>query len=84
MRRGVLYMALSAFGFSVMMRGRAVNTWRYRITPTATGCDVTESFELDNNPFTRIYWLVAGRWRGKTNVDGMRQTLERIKAVVDA
>ena len=71
------------FGFSVMMQGRAVNTWRYEITPTASGCDVTESFELDNNPFTKIYWTIAGHWRGRTNRNGMRQTLERIKAVVD-
>jgi len=31
----------------------------------------------------RLYWLVAGPVRGRVNRNGMRATLERIKAVVE-
>jgi hypothetical protein len=71
------------FAFAVVARGITVNTWGYRITPTSDGCDVTEYFRLSPLPPLRLYWAVMGRWRGRTNVDGMRQTLERIKAVVE-
>jgi hypothetical protein len=72
------------FAFTVIVRGIPVNTWGYRITPTATGCDVTEYFRLSPLPPLRLYWAVLGRWRNRTNVEGMRQTLERIKTVVEA
>lgn len=72
------------FAFVVVIRGVPVNTWGYRITPTATGCDVTEYFRLSPLPPLRLYWALLGHWRNRTNVDGMRQTLERIKAVVEA
>jgi uncharacterized protein YndB with AHSA1/START domain len=76
--------APKVFAFTVVVRDRDVNTWKYEITPTATGCDVTESFSLAPNPFLKLYWAVLGPLRNKTNVEGMRQTLERIKAVVDS
>jgi hypothetical protein len=72
------------FAFAVIIRGVAVNTWGYRIAPTADGCDVTEYFRLSPLPPLRLYWAVMGRWRNRTNVEGMRHTLERIKAVVEA
>jgi len=73
------------FGFAVEgPGGRTVNNWHYRFDPAADGTDVTESFELDDNPLTRLYWKIAGRARGRTNVNGMRTTLERIKAFVEA
>lgn len=77
------------FGFTVMAGKRPVNTWRYRIEPAGDatgpdGVDVTESFELDRAPVLRAYWAVLGRLRGRTNRQGMRTTLERIKAVVEA
>lgn len=71
------------FGFDVVMKDRPVNTWTYRIVPAGDGCDVTESFQLDPNPLLKAYWKVLGRARGKTNTDGMRQTLERIREVVE-
>ena len=49
-----------------------------------TGSDVTESFQLQNILPLKLYWMVMGRLRGRTNVKGMRTTLERIKAVVEA
>jgi hypothetical protein len=72
------------FAFTVIIRGISVNTWGYRITPTATGCDVTEYFRLSPHLPLRLYWAVLGHWRNRTNVDGMRHTLERIKQVVEA
>ncbi len=33
---------------------------------------------------TRVYWTLLGWTRGKTNEKGMRTTLERMKAVVEA
>lgn len=71
------------FAFAVLAGRRPLNTWRYRMEPTGDGTDVTESFELTPTPLLRLYWLVAGSARGRTNVDGMRTTLERIKAVAE-
>jgi hypothetical protein len=72
------------FAFTVLGPGGVdVNTWRYRFEPVDGGTDVTESFELNNTVPLRIYWLIAGRARGKTNATGMRETLERIKTVVE-
>ena len=72
------------FGFEVVMNDRPLNTWTYRIVPADGGCDVTESFELAPNPLLKLYWTLLGWARGKTNTDGMRQTLERIRAVVES
>lgn len=72
-----------AFEFDVMTGGRTVNTWGYRLQPADGGTDATEYFRLAENIGTRIYWALLGRLRGKTNDNGMRTTLERIKAVVE-
>jgi hypothetical protein len=71
------------FGFDVVQRDRAVNTWTYRIEPSAEGCDVTESFRLADMLPLRIYWALFGWTRGKTNREGMRRTLEAIRAEVE-
>jgi hypothetical protein len=63
--------------------GKPVNTWRYEFKPSGDGTDVTESFNLANMLPLRLYWMIMGRRRGRTNVNGMRTTLERIKAVVE-
>ncbi|MDP9116071.1 MAG: SRPBCC family protein [Actinomycetota bacterium] len=73
------------FGFAVYAGGRAVNNWRYRLAPRPDGgTDVTESFELSPSPVLRAYWAVAGWRRRLTNERGMRQTLERIRAIAEA
>ncbi|MGZ6969758.1 MAG: SRPBCC family protein, partial [Acidimicrobiia bacterium] len=59
------------------------NVWRYDLEPSGDGTDVTESFELKNTPWLRLYWALLGWARGKTNEHGMRTTLERIKAAVE-
>ncbi|MEO7428479.1 MAG: SRPBCC family protein [Acidimicrobiales bacterium] len=72
------------FAFNVVGGGdRPMNSWRYDLEPSGEGTDVTESFRLPANPFTKIYWALAGRARGKTNREGMRATLERAKAIVE-
>jgi len=71
------------FGFAVLTGGRALNTWRYRLEPVAGGTDVTESFELADTPALRLYWRLLGWARGRTNREGMRATLERVKAEVE-
>ena len=74
------------FGFSVGPPGRSVlNTWRYQLSPGEDGgTDVTESFELPSSFATRLYWLILGSARGRSNAEGMRVTLEKMKAAVEA
>lgn len=64
--------------------GKILNTWRYQLEPVSGGTAVTESFELPSTPLTRLYWRIAGSARGRTNRDGMRATLEKIKAVTES
>jgi uncharacterized protein YndB with AHSA1/START domain len=73
-----------AFGFEVLTGGKPLNTWTYRLVAAGDGTDVTESFRLAPVLPLRIYWAMLGWARGKTNRNGMRQTLERMKAVVEA
>jgi hypothetical protein len=72
------------FTFAVEAGGKTVNTWSYKLAPSGEGTDVTESFELAPTPAMQIYWALFGWTRSKTNERGMRQTLERIKAQVEA
>jgi Polyketide cyclase / dehydrase and lipid transport len=73
------------FAFSVGGVGRkGLNTWRYVLRPADDGTEVTESFELAPLPLLRLYWALLGWTRGRTNLAGMRTTLERIKAVAEA
>ena len=73
-----------AFGVGVGSgSGEPVNTWRYQIVPAGDGADVTESFQLADRLPMRVYWALLGWARGRTNRDGMRTTLERIKAEVE-
>ena len=71
------------FGFAVYAAGARVNNWHYRLLPRDGGTDVTESFALGSHPAFRFYWRLLGRARDRTNERGMRQTLERVKAVVE-
>lgn len=72
------------FGFAVMAGGKRLNNWRYELEPHEGGTRVTESFELEPSVVNRVYWTLLGRFRGKTNIEGMRTTLERMKAIVEA
>ncbi len=74
------------FAFGVGNGAKPLNVWRYEIEPTADGqgAEVTESFTLASTAALRLYWLCLGWSRGRTNREGMRTTLERIKAEVEA
>jgi uncharacterized protein YndB with AHSA1/START domain len=71
------------FAFGVGNGARPLNTWSYRLEPSGEGTDVTESFQLADNLGLRVYWAILGWARGRTNRDGMRKTLERVKAEVE-
>jgi hypothetical protein len=74
-----------SFGFDVQGPGGMVlNTWTYEIVPSSTGSSVTESFRLADGLGTRLYWMLTGRRRAQTNIRGMTQTLEHVKALVEA
>ena len=45
---------------------------------------MTESFELADTLPIRLYWMLAGPARRRTNLNGMRVTLERIKAITES
>ena len=72
------------FAFGVGSSDKPLNVWRYQLEPNGDGTDVTESFELANLPMLRVYWALLGWARGRTNRNGMRTTLERIKAEVES
>jgi hypothetical protein len=71
------------FSFGVGPRDKPLNVWRYQLEPAGEGTDVTESFQLADTATLRLYWRLLGWARGRTNRDGMRTTLERIKAEVE-
>ena len=72
------------FEFAVVMRDRPVNVWRYEFRGTDDGgTDVTESFDLGDNLFTKIWRPIGGFLRERRNERDMLRTLERIKAVAE-
>ena len=72
------------FEFSVGPADKAINNWGYRLAERDGGTDVTEYFRLEPKLPLRLYWLLLGRLRGRTNETGMRTTLERMKVVVES
>ncbi|WP_082612524.1 MULTISPECIES: SRPBCC family protein [unclassified Nocardioides] len=72
------------FEFGVGLDDHPINTWGYRMQSENGGTRVTEYFRLTPAWYIRGYWLALGRLRGRTNERGMRTTLERMKAVVEA
>ncbi|MBZ5738045.1 SRPBCC family protein [Nocardioides mangrovi] len=71
------------FEFCVGADNITVNNWGYRIEPDGDGSLVTEYFRLEPRLYLRLYWLLLGALRGRTNERGMRTTLERMKEVVE-
>lgn len=72
------------FTFGVLMRDKVLNTWGYRLEPKGDGTDVTEFFEFADSAFMKVFWRLGGKSRARVNVQGMKTTLDRIKAVVEA
>lgn len=72
------------FEFSVGTKEVTVNNWGYELQPDGDGTLVTEYFRLEPSLPVRLYWLLLGPLRARTNERGMRTTLERMKAVVES
>lgn len=71
------------FSFGIGSPDKPLNVWGYELQPAGNGTDVTESFRLADTFWLRLYWKLLGWARGRTNREGMRTTLERIKAEVE-
>ena len=71
------------FAFVVGKLSKKMMTWGYELAPTADGeTEVTERWESADDLGMRVYWkLFPGRKR--TNVEGMRTTLERLKVAAE-
>ena len=72
-----------AFEWAVGNDAVTANNWGYRLEPDGDGTLVTEYFRIEPNLPMRLYWLVLGSLRGRTNERGMRTTLERMREVVE-
>jgi uncharacterized protein YndB with AHSA1/START domain len=74
------------FGFTVGESvEKGLNNWRYALVANPTGgTDITESFRLKDTLAMRLYWGLLGWARGRTNRNGMRTTLERMKAELES
>ena len=72
-----------AFEWAVGNDAVTANNWGYRLEPDGDGTLVTEYFRIEPNLPMRLYWLVLGSLRGRTNERGMRITLERMREVVE-
>jgi hypothetical protein len=67
------------------MRDRPVNTWRYEFKAApGGGTDVTESYDLGDNLFTKVWRPLGGFLRDKRNQRDMLRTLEKVKAAAEA
>ncbi len=73
-----------AFEVDGVRAGKPAVKWSYHFVPSGDGTDVTESFELVDNLGSRLYSMIAGKARTRTNVRNMQATLERIKAVAES
>jgi polyketide cyclase/dehydrase/lipid transport protein len=75
------------FAFRV---GRGETTWRYDVASDGDDCVLTESFEIVKPPgplgrwFTKLGTGVSWSEREDDLVEGMRQTLERLKLAAEA
>ncbi len=72
------------FEFAVGTDDVTFNNWGYRLQAENGGTRVTEYFRLQPALPMRLYWMVLGRLRSRTNERGMRTTLERMKAVLES
>ena len=73
------------FEFAVVMRDRPVNVWRYEFAAAeGGGTDVTESFDLGDNLWTKVWRPLGGFLRERRNQRDMLRTLEKVRAVAEA
>jgi uncharacterized protein YndB with AHSA1/START domain len=72
------------FAFAVVMGDRPINKWRYEFRPAdGGGTEVTESFDLGDNAFTKIWRPLGGILRERRNQRDMLRTLEKVKAAAE-
>lgn len=76
------------FAFARTERLTGTVVWRYRFQPIPGGTRVTESYEV-TAPLTRVGWFAIERVYGRPDRradlrDGMRRTLENLRAVLEA
>ncbi|MDF9715128.1 SRPBCC family protein [Nocardioides sp. ChNu-153] len=69
--------------WSVGTPKQTINNWGYRLEPAGDGTRVTEYYRLDPALPVRLYWLLLGQLRGRTNERGMRTTLDRMARVLE-
>jgi uncharacterized protein YndB with AHSA1/START domain len=71
------------FEFVVVFKDRPLNRWRYEFAAVDGGTAVTESFDLGNSIWVKIWRPLGGFLRERRNERDMRRTLERVKAVAE-
>jgi uncharacterized protein YndB with AHSA1/START domain len=73
------------FAFVTKAGERESTRWKYVFTPAGGGTDVTESYESIWTPgFVRVLERLFVRDREGQLADGMRSTLDRLKAAAEA
>ena len=73
------------FQFTTVMTGRLRNRWSYRLTPTASGTELVETYEgLSDALLAKVAYRTVLRDRRASRIAGMQRTLERIKAVAES
>ena len=73
------------FAFAVVMRDRPINRWRYEFRPASSGgTDVTESFDLGDGLWTKLWRPLGGILRERRNERDMLRTLERVRDAAEA
>ncbi|MFC6155942.1 SRPBCC family protein [Kribbella jiaozuonensis] len=71
------------FAFSIHFGPIPISLWDYEFTPTATGCEVTESW-TDHRPrvLRALFRPIFGN-RTPRNADGIHTTLTRLKSTAE-
>ena len=73
-----------AFEFAVGTDQVTLTSWGYLLERDGDATRVTEYFRIQRKLSMRVYWLLLGPLRGRTNERGMRTTLARMKAVLES
>jgi len=78
--------APESFAFKVSAMGMSVADWTYRITPTASGCTVTESYtDTRGGLIKTVGGLITGiKDRDTHNTGCMETTLANLKKAAEA
>ena len=78
--------APESFAFKVSAMGMPVATWAYRITPTTSGCTVTETFtDARSGMLAKVGGVITGvKDRCTHNTSCMETTLANLKKAAEA